>query len=137
VFHPHDDPSRFLAATVDSSDDAIVGKDLEGIIVSWNRGAERLYGFTAPQVTGRSITVLTPADRQHELATVMVQIRAGARVPPYETVRQTAERLSVAHAATINPDWPSGGGTCLSIRLPARTSLTSSRHFESGRLAAE
>jgi PAS domain S-box-containing protein len=103
MFHPQDDPSRFLAAIVDSSDDAIIGKDLDGIIVSWNGGAERLYGHRAQDVIGRSITLLMPADRQHEFATVMERIRAGARVAPYETIRQAVDGRLIDVSLTISP----------------------------------
>ena len=76
-----------LAALVEGSDDAIVGIDLAGAIVSWNRAAMRLFGYAASDVTGASLALLIPADRAGELASMLDHIRAGHRVAPYDTVR--------------------------------------------------
>src|SRR3954447_7973839 len=86
-FDPHLEARRILAAIVDSSDDAIIGKDLDGRILTWNRGAERLYGYTADEVTGRSIALLFPDDRLGELAEILALSRSGQRVR-HETVRR-------------------------------------------------
>src|SRR5690242_21822264 len=94
-FRPEDDPSRFLLAIIESSDDAIIGKDLQGTIVTWNRGAERLYGYTADEMRGRSIAVLLPDDRAGELATILDRIRAGQRIEHLETRRRTKDGQSV------------------------------------------
>src|SRR6185436_16380163 len=75
-----------LAAIVESSDDAIISKDLNGLIMSWNRGAERLFGFTAAEAIGQSITIIIPESRRQEEATVLTSIRAGQAVE-METVR--------------------------------------------------
>jgi len=77
-----------LAAIVDSSDDAIVSKTLEGKITSWNAGAERLFGYTAAEAVGRPITMLIPEDRHYEEHRILERIRHGQSVPPYETVRR-------------------------------------------------
>src|SRR5215469_6954512 len=69
-----------LAAIVDSSDDAIVSKSLDGIITSWNRGAERLFGYLAEEMIGKSVTILIPPDRQHEEDTVLKRIRRGGSI---------------------------------------------------------
>ncbi len=90
-FHPDAEGSRILSAIVDSSDDAIIGKDLDGAILSWNRGAERLYGYTAAEIAGRSIAILIPESQADELANILGRLKAGERVEPYETVRRARD----------------------------------------------
>jgi two-component system, LuxR family, sensor kinase FixL len=102
-FNPHDEASRLLAAVVESSDDAIIGTNFDGIILTWNRGAERLYGHTAQEVTGRSISLLFPDDRSDELANLLDAIRSGERVEHYETVRQTKDGRFVDISLTVSP----------------------------------
>ncbi len=87
--NPLSDPAHVLAAIVQSSDDAIVGKDLNGIVLSWNRGAERMYGYAADEMIGRSIAVLLPEGQDDELDAIFGCLKAGQRVEPYETVRRT------------------------------------------------
>jgi len=76
-----------LAAIVDSSDDAIISKHLDGTIVSWNQAAERLYGYTAAEMIGQPIARLVPPDRLEELAAIMERLKRGERVEHFETVR--------------------------------------------------
>lgn len=78
---------RQLAAIVESSEDAIIGKDLEGTIMTWNRGAEQLYGYTAQEIIGQPVTRLIPADRNDEEPSILERIRRDERIKPYETVR--------------------------------------------------
>jgi PAS domain S-box-containing protein len=92
-----------LAAIVESSDDAIVSKDLNGIVASWNQGAERLFGYTAEEMIGKSITVLIPADRLHEEADVLGRIRRGERIEHYETVRLRKDASLVDISLTVSP----------------------------------
>ena len=77
-----------LAAIIESSDDAIIAKDLNGVILSWNRAAERLFGYTASEVFGQPITVIFPPDRIEEEAVILDRIRRGEVVDHYETARR-------------------------------------------------
>jgi PAS domain S-box-containing protein len=95
--------SALLAAIVESSDDAIVSKDLNGIVTSWNRGAERIFGYRAEEIIGRSITIVVPADRLQEETYILVKIRAGERVDHYETVRQHRDGRLVDVSVTVSP----------------------------------
>ena len=81
-----------LAAIVDSSHDAVIGKNLDGIITSWNKGAERIYGYKAEEVIGRPISLLAPAERQDEIPSILKNIRDGLAVEHFETVRVTKGR---------------------------------------------
>ena len=92
-----------LAAIVDSSHDAIVSKDLHGLITTWNRGAERLFGYAASEMIGRSITTLIPPDRQHEEVRILDRIRRGDGVDPYETLRQRADGSLVDVSVSVSP----------------------------------
>ena len=83
------DPTLRLAAIVESSDDAIISKDLNGVITSWNRVAEELFGYTAAEAIGQSITILIPPDRLSEEDMVLGHIRRGQRVEHFDTIRRT------------------------------------------------
>src|ERR1700738_2165568 len=72
-----------LAAIVDSSEDVIISKTLEGIVTSWNKGAERLFGYTAPEMIGQSITRVIPPEFQHEEVEILAKIRRGERIERY------------------------------------------------------
>src|ERR687885_625155 len=92
-----------LAAIVESSSDAIIGKTLEGIITSWNPAAERLYGYTAAEAVGQPITLIIPSDHPDELPSILARIRRGERVEPYETVRVRKDGSRLEVAVTISP----------------------------------
>ena len=92
-----------LAAIVESSDDAIIGETLEGIITTWNSGAERLYGFSADEVIGKSITVTVPPDRMSELTNYMALVRKGERVDHLETVRLRKDGARLDVSITVSP----------------------------------
>ncbi|MEP7247800.1 MAG: PAS domain S-box protein, partial [Gammaproteobacteria bacterium] len=92
-----------LAAIVASSDDAIVSKTLEGIVTSWNEAAERLFGFTAQEMVGQSITRVIPPELQHEETTILAKLRAGERIERYETVRLRKDGTRVDVSLTISP----------------------------------
>ena len=92
-----------LAAIVESSDDAIIGKTLDGIITSWNRGAEKLYGYSAEEVKGRSISILIPSDQTDELKQVLAKIRQGELVQHYETRRKRKDGTIIDVSLTVSP----------------------------------
>jgi PAS domain S-box-containing protein len=98
-----EDAALRLAAIVDSSDDAIVGKDLDGIITSWNSGAERIFGYAAEEIIGRPITVLIPPDYQKEEEAIIERIRRGQRVEHFETVRLRKHGSLIDVSMTISP----------------------------------
>ncbi len=101
-FHDASAPA-FLAAIVESSDDAIVSKDLEGTVTSWNRGAERLFGYTAREMVGHSIVRLIPADRVAEEAEILRRIRRAEKVDHFETVRRRKDGTEVDVSVTVSP----------------------------------
>ncbi|HJX28828.1 MAG TPA: PAS domain S-box protein [Thermoanaerobaculia bacterium] len=92
-----------LAAIVESSVDAIVSKTLDGIIRTWNAGAERLFGYTAEEVVGRSITVIIPPDRLHEETEILARLSRGERIEHYETVRRAKDGRLIDISLTISP----------------------------------
>jgi PAS domain S-box-containing protein len=92
-----------LAAIVDSSHDAIVSKDLNGFVTTWNRGAERVFGYAASEMIGRSVTTLIPPDRHHEEDRILDRIRCGERVDPYETVRKHRDGSLLDVSISVSP----------------------------------
>ena len=95
--------ARKLAAIVDSSEDAIIGKTLDGIIQSWNSAAERVFGYAADEAVGRPITMLFPADRLDEEERIITRIRSGERVEHFDTVRLRKDGSAVPISLTISP----------------------------------
>ena len=93
----------FLASIVQSSDDAIVSKNLDGIITSWNKGAERVFGYTAEEAVGQPITIVIPQDRQDEERTILTRVRRGERIEHFETVRQRKHGSLIWVSLTISP----------------------------------
>ena len=96
-------PQALLAAIVASSDDAIISKTLEGIITSWNEGAERLFGYTAKEAIGKPITMLIPPDRTNEAEMILSRLRRGERVHQFETVRLAKDGRLIEISLTISP----------------------------------
>lgn len=92
-----------MVAIVESSDDAIISKDLDGIVLSWNKAAEHLFGFSAAEVIGRSITTIIPDGLRHEEASILSRIRSGEPVDHYETVRLTKDGRKIQVSLTISP----------------------------------
>ena len=97
------DASAYLAAIIESSDDAILAKDLDGVIRSCNATAERLFGYPASELIGRPVRMLIPADRQQEEDLILSRIRAGERVDHFETVRITKDRRLIHISLTVSP----------------------------------
>jgi PAS domain S-box-containing protein len=92
-----------LAAIIDSSDDGIVSKDLDGVVQSWNDAAERIFGYAAHEIVGRSIRTLIPPDRQHEEDEILARIRRGERIDHFQTVRQRKDGRLIPVSVTISP----------------------------------
>jgi len=98
-----------LAAIVSSSDDAIISKTLDGVIMSWNRGAERIFGYTAEEAIGQPIMMLIPADRHPEEDMILGRLRRGEPLEHYETVRKTKDGRLIDISVTISPVYDETG----------------------------
>ncbi|HEY1475937.1 MAG TPA: PAS domain S-box protein [Pseudolabrys sp.] len=94
---------RSLASIVESSDDAIVSKNLDGVITSWNKGAERIFGYTADEVIGQSVTIVIPKNRQNEETQILEQIREGMRIDHFETIRQRKDGSLIVVSLSVSP----------------------------------
>jgi len=101
--------SALLAAIVESSDDAIIGKDLQGIISSWNASAERMFGYTASEIVGQPISLIIPPQRQDEEKMILARITRGERIDHFETVRQRKDGSLIDVAITVSPISDSNG----------------------------
>ena len=98
-----DSLDAWLAAVVDSSDDAIVTKTLDGVIRSWNRGAERLFGYSAGEAVGQSIFLIIPEERRAEEEDVLSRLRRGERIDHFETIRQAKDGRRVPVSLSVSP----------------------------------
>src|SRR3954447_9468742 len=101
--HAIDDAALRLAAIVESSDDAIVGKDLNGVVTNWNKAAERIFGYTAEEMIGRSITTIIPEDLQGDEPIILSKIRAGQRIEHFETERVRKDGRRIHVSLTVSP----------------------------------
>jgi two-component system, cell cycle sensor histidine kinase and response regulator CckA len=124
-----------LASIVESSDDAMIGKDLTGTIVSWNRGAEAIYGYAAEEAVGRSINLLVPPERLDEEQQILARIGAGQRIQHFDTVRVRKGGTPIDVSLTISPVWE--GGRIVGASHVARD-ISERKRLEAGnaRLAA-
>src|SRR6201993_258117 len=95
--------TRLLAAIVESSHDAIVSKSLDGVITSWNKGAERLFGYPAEEAVGQNITLIIPAERRNEERMIVEQLTRGERIDHFETVRMRKDGSPIDVSLTISP----------------------------------
>ncbi len=98
-----DEASRRLAAIVQSSEEAIIGKDLNGIITTWNAGAERLFGYQAEELIGKSVTVLIPPERPDEEPGILAKLRRGEIIDHYETIRRAKDGRRINVSLTVSP----------------------------------
>ncbi|HEX8852509.1 MAG TPA: PAS domain S-box protein, partial [Pyrinomonadaceae bacterium] len=92
-----------LAAIIESAEDAVISKTLEGIITSWNKGAERIFGYTSDEAVGRSVTMLIPDDHIDEEPVILARIRSGERIEHYETVRRRKDGTLLDISLTVSP----------------------------------
>jgi PAS domain S-box-containing protein len=95
--------TALLAAIVNSSDDAIISKNLDGTITTWNKGAERIFGYSAEEAIGRHITLIVPDDRREEEADILRRLKRGERIDHFQTVRVRKDRTTVDISITISP----------------------------------
>jgi PAS domain S-box-containing protein len=98
-----DEARQLLAAIVQSSDAAIISKDLNGIVTSWNKAAERVFGYTAEEMIGRPITIIAAPDRVYEMPLILERIRKGERVDQYETLRKAKDGRLLNISLTVSP----------------------------------
>jgi PAS domain S-box-containing protein len=98
-----EETTNLLAAMVTSSQDAIIGKNLDGIITSWNEGAERIFGYKSEEVLGKPITVIIPPDRQHEEPVILSRLRRGERIEHFETIRVRKDGTLLNISLMISP----------------------------------
>jgi PAS domain S-box-containing protein len=98
-----------LASIVEFSDDAIISKTLDGVVTSWNAGAERLFGYTAAEVIGRSISIIIPPDHPNELLRILARLKRGEHIQPYETARIRKDGTRVQVSVTVSPLRSSSG----------------------------
>ncbi len=124
-----------LAAIVESSDDAIIGKDLNSIVTSWNRGAEKIFGYTAREMVGSSIMKLIPADRRDEENQILGKIKVGESVEHFETLRQTKDGRLITVSVTASPI-KDASGKPIGVSKVARD-ITERKQAEQARLALE
>src|ERR1700723_3649917 len=102
-------PTASLAAIVDSSDDAIVSKSLDGVITSWNAGAERLFGYTAKEAVGQPVTMIIPLDRRSEETIILARLRQGERIDHFDTTRLRKDGTKLEISLSISPVRDAGG----------------------------
>lgn len=103
------DSQARLALIIDSSQDAIIGKNLDGIVTHWNKGAEQMYGYTTTEMIGKPISTLAPADRVDEIAEILQKIRHGERVEYFESVRVTKDARKLNVSISISPVYDADG----------------------------
>lgn len=119
LLSPFEADTLRLAAIVESSDDAIISKQLDGTITSWNAAAERLFGYTADEIIGKSVLTLIPSDRQDEETNIIERIRKGERIHHFETIRRHKSGAPIDISLTISPI-KRGDGTIIGASKIAR-----------------
>ena len=127
--------SARLAAIVEFSHDAIIGKDLNSVVISWNKGAEKIFGYTAGEMVGASITRLIPADRQDEENQILGNIKRGETLEHFETLRQTKDGRLIDVSVTASPI-KDAAGNIIGVSKMARD-ITESKRAQEARRASE
>jgi PAS domain S-box-containing protein len=130
------DPRSHLAAIVDSSDDPIISKDLTGRIISWNPAAERLFGYTADEIVGKSILTLIPPERHHEEDEILACLRRGERIDHFETIRMRKDGTLVPVSVTISPVRDGDGRVIGASKIARDVTLRQQNEESRFRLAA-
>ena len=108
---------QHLAAIVDGSDDAIITKGLDSVIRSWNSGAERMFGYSAEEVIGRSITILFPDDRKDEEVDFIARLRRGEKITQFETIRKHKDGTLFPVSLTVSPVRGAGGNIVAASKI--------------------
>jgi PAS domain S-box-containing protein len=126
--HPLEQASCHLAAIVESSEDAIVSKDLSGTILTWNAGAERIYGYPGEEAVGRPMTMLLPPDRADEEAEILRRLARGERVSHFETTRLKKDGSTIHVSLTISP--VRGADGCILGASHVARDITERKRFE-------
>ena len=124
-----------LAAIVDSSSDAIIGKTLDGIVTSWNDGADRMFGYTSDEMVGKSITLLIPPGREHEEVAILEQLRRDTRVEQFDTVRRRKDGSEIHVSLTSSAIHNSAGELIGASKIVS--DITARRHAEQALAAAK
>lgn len=127
---------RYLAAIVDSSDDAIISKKLDGTITSWNTSAERIFGYTAEEAIGKHITLIIPKDRLDEEFIIIGKVRAGQRVDHFETVRRAKDGTLIDISLTVSPIHDDSGKIVGASKVARDVRLSKTAERTSAYLAA-
>src|SRR6202050_5746226 len=96
-------PAQLYAALISSSDDAIILKSLDGVILTWNQGAMRMYGYTPDEAIGQPMTQLCPPDRVGEVADILAMIRKGERISHFETTKQRKDGTTFPASVSVSP----------------------------------
>ncbi len=135
---------QLLAAIVESSDDAIFSKTLDGLIMTWNKAAESMYGYQAAEIIGKNVSILQPSDRLGELTDMLERLRSGQKVDQFETTRVAKDGHLLTVSLTISPIWDGGGVVGASTiarditlsKLAERSLQNSEKLAIAGRMAA-
>ena len=98
-----------LSSIVESSNDAIISKDVNGIVTSWNKGAERMFGYSAEEILGKPVSIIAPPDAPDDMPVVLERIKKGERIEQYETVRRAKNGLLVSISLTVSPMYDASG----------------------------
>ena len=125
-----------LAAIVDSTQDAIISKSLDGVILTWNRAAEKIFGYTAEEIVGKPIYLLIPPERESDEDLILGRIRRGERVEHYETVRRRKDGSLINVAITVSPIFDSRGNVIAASKIARDVTERSTTGRASEHLAA-